>query len=574
MQRYHNQDGIGRGGILSGASAIFLVAAGLYSLTWILVMPKWYRYCINPDGVSYISIAQKYLRGDFADAINGYWGPLYSWLLTPLLLIGIEPLLAARLLGGGLGLGAFAGLSLLARHFGLSRQARRAVALAAWPVVLFYSVFGVMPDLLLAVILLFYLYSVFRLDHNRAAYGLAAGGTGAAAYLAKSYALPFFVAHLLLMTVCQFLRAGGSPARRTVLRNACCALLVFSLIAGTWVGLLSAKCGKFTWSTSGRYNLGRLAPPGAQNHLPRIAPPPNETAISAWEDPSCLGTAEWSPLHSLGDFAYYAWRIVQNAHEILMALLEFSSLSGAILVLIVLLLLDRDTLRTAPDKTLYPLVTLVLFCAGYMLVLIETRYLWFCCFLLLLMGGYAYDRVVVRNPFFTRVRRGCVVAAFIASFAVAPIFQLVWFRNMGRESRVLAQALGKYIQPGDRIASDGESRTSLFLAYHLKARCYTGLGMRPCDGDAAAIEADLGRYGIDHYLVWEKARAGALSLAAYQKISTSRSGLPVLYTKKHMASSPQPILTEGPSSSPRPSTVESGASDEGGRPAIPARPPD
>jgi hypothetical protein len=574
MQSYRDQDGIGRGRIPSGASTIFLVAAGLYSLTWILVMPRWYRYCINPDGISYISIAQKYLRGDFADAINGYWGPLYSWLLTPLLLIGIEPLLAARLLGGGLGLGAFATLSLLARHFGLSRQARRAVALAAWPVVLFYSVFGIMPDLLLAVILLFYLYFVFRLDRGPTTGGLVAGGTAAAAYLAKSYALPFFLGHLVLMTACQFLRAGDSPARRRVLRNACCALLVFSMVAGTWIGLLSAKYGKFTWSTSGRYNLGRLAPPAARNHLPRIAPPSNDTAISAWEDPPRLGTAEWSPLHSLRDFAYYAWRVVQNAHEILMALLEFSSLSGAILVLIVLLLLDREILRTAPDKTLYPLVTLILFCAGYMLVLIETRYLWFCCFLLLLMGGYAYDRVVLRNPFFTRVRRGCVVAAFIASFAVAPAFQLVWFRNMGRESRVLAQALGKYIQPGDRIASDGESQTSLFLAYHLKARCYTGLGMRPCDGDVAAIEADLGRYGIDHYLVWEKSKAGALSLADYRKMPVSGSGLPVLYTRKHLASSPQPVLTEGPSSLPRPSTTENGASDEGVPPAIPTRPLD
>jgi hypothetical protein len=498
---------------------------------------------------------------------------LYSWLLAPFLLVGIEPLLAARLLGGGLGLGAFAGLSFLAGHFGLSRRARRAVALAAWPVVLFYSVFGIMPDLLLAVILLFYLYFVFRLDHHGAACGLVAGVTGAAAYLAKSYALPFFLAHLLLLTSCQFLRSGGNPARRAGLRNACCALLVFCLIAGTWIGLLSAKYGKFTWSTSGRYNLNKLAPPAAQNRLPRISPPPNETAISAWEDPSYLETARWSPFHSRRDFAYYAWRVVQNAHEILTALLEFSSLSGAILVLIVLLLLDRETLRTVPDKTLYPLVTLVVFCAGYMLVLVETRYLWFCCFLLLL-GGYAYDRVVVRNPFFTRIRRGCVVAAFIASFAVVPVFQLVWFRNMGRQSRVLAQALAAYIQPGDRIASDGEFQSSLFLAYHLKARCYTGFGTRPSDGDVAAMEADLGRYGIDHYLVWEKARAGALSPAAYQKISTLRSGLPVLYTRKHTASSLQPILTEGPSSLPRPSTVENGVSDEGVPPAIPGRPLD
>src|SRR5262252_9453801 len=57
-----------------------------------------YRFQINPDGVSYISIAQGYLHGDFKHAVNGYWGPLLSWLLVPLLAVKIEPVLATKLL--------------------------------------------------------------------------------------------------------------------------------------------------------------------------------------------------------------------------------------------------------------------------------------------------------------------------------------------------------------------------------------------------------------------------------------------------------------------------------------------
>ena len=38
------------------------------------------RNAINPDGVSYIEIAQKYLQGDLHSALSAYWSPLYAWL--------------------------------------------------------------------------------------------------------------------------------------------------------------------------------------------------------------------------------------------------------------------------------------------------------------------------------------------------------------------------------------------------------------------------------------------------------------------------------------------------------------
>lgn len=40
------------------------------------------RFYIEPDGVNYLDVADAYLRGDWGSAINGYWSPLYSWLLA------------------------------------------------------------------------------------------------------------------------------------------------------------------------------------------------------------------------------------------------------------------------------------------------------------------------------------------------------------------------------------------------------------------------------------------------------------------------------------------------------------
>ncbi len=36
----------------------------------------------DPDGISYSDIAKAYLRGDWHNALNSYWSPLYSWLLA------------------------------------------------------------------------------------------------------------------------------------------------------------------------------------------------------------------------------------------------------------------------------------------------------------------------------------------------------------------------------------------------------------------------------------------------------------------------------------------------------------
>src|ERR1041385_6100136 len=45
------------------------------------------NYLSSPDGVSYLDIADSYLRGDWHSAVNAYWSPLYSWLLAAVLFI-------------------------------------------------------------------------------------------------------------------------------------------------------------------------------------------------------------------------------------------------------------------------------------------------------------------------------------------------------------------------------------------------------------------------------------------------------------------------------------------------------
>ena len=101
----------------------------------------YYRYQINPDGISYISVAQKYLAGDWRGAVNGYWGPLLSWLLMPFLYLGIEPLLATKVLSLPIGAMTIVGLRWLSYRFEMTEAIRTVVLLAAVPVLLYFGFF-------------------------------------------------------------------------------------------------------------------------------------------------------------------------------------------------------------------------------------------------------------------------------------------------------------------------------------------------------------------------------------------------------------------------------------------------
>ncbi|MBK5285201.1 MAG: hypothetical protein JJE25_07335, partial [Bacteroidia bacterium] len=68
-------------------SVLFLI---IYTIAAIILFPA-FHYTFQTDTLQYLVIAQKYANGFFADAVNSYWSPLFSWLIAVLLKTGIEP---------------------------------------------------------------------------------------------------------------------------------------------------------------------------------------------------------------------------------------------------------------------------------------------------------------------------------------------------------------------------------------------------------------------------------------------------------------------------------------------------
>src|SRR5512141_3166048 len=69
------------------------VAAAFACQVTLLCLAGWQNdHMLNPDGIAYLRIASYYAHGQTDLMISGYWGPLISWLMAPLLALGVPPL--------------------------------------------------------------------------------------------------------------------------------------------------------------------------------------------------------------------------------------------------------------------------------------------------------------------------------------------------------------------------------------------------------------------------------------------------------------------------------------------------
>ena len=82
---------------VGGRQAVISATAALRKWLWLAAIllgaiQVWtYRYTLSThDSVSYLDIADAYLRSDWQAALNAHWSPLYSWLLALALSI-LEP---------------------------------------------------------------------------------------------------------------------------------------------------------------------------------------------------------------------------------------------------------------------------------------------------------------------------------------------------------------------------------------------------------------------------------------------------------------------------------------------------
>jgi hypothetical protein len=504
----------------------------IYSILGLFLL-KYYQYQINPDGISYISIAQKYLNGDFRNAINGYWSPLLSWLLTPFLLFGLPSLLAIKLLSLIIGLLTIICVRQLSYRFKMSEGIRNVVLFSLIPAILFFSLSVIAPDLLLVSILVYYLNVIFDADYPTRGYkGVLCGALGATAYLSKNYAFPFFISHFLLFNAFHYFSGVTKERKKSVLRNLFFGLTVFFVISGGWIYLISNKYNKITIGTAGEFNYAYVGPKSkGLPELHRFLKPPNETAVSAWEDPSYFEITSWSPMHSLDYFKHQLVVIYKNIRStIYICCCRFSVLSIPIIFAYMLLCIQPLNQLVSQRNTFYPLVTVVMYPIGYILLLLDVRFLWIIYVLLILMGGHLLS-ILFQKEFFNNLRRKIALIFFALFFVAMPLEELILNINAGKDTYSLSRILKNQYNIQGNIASNKKWDRSLLLSYYLNCKYY---GEADNDTTGKDLQVELSGNNIDYYLVWDGSKDGSQTLSNYLEITSGEiSGLRIYSLKEN-----------------------------------------
>ncbi len=463
-----------------------------------------YAHVLNPDAVSYISIARHYSEGRFGIAVNAYWSPLFSWLTAPWLALGMPPLTAARVALALAGMSAVVGLALLCRAMRLRSPLFLLVLGVSVPIFLWMTFAVITPDLPATAILLFYFAILFSPDVlGHPARAAAAGGVGAIAYLAKSYVLPFVVVHLLLLSAAAWVAERDRSRRSVILRSWLAAMAATAVVAGPWVALISLRSGSFTISTTPRYVRNVRDPQNRGAKLLRrgFEEPAHPRAVSCWEDPGKLSMPhESSPFESGRALRRQAAICARNVRRAFEALCMFSCALPVLLGMLCVLSIRPFRGWIRYRWLSLTVLSVALYCGGYILTYVRPRYLWPIWAVLLAGAGALLSRMFRRGILRRRSARIAAGFLFAVFFAVYPVRALVRGNGEGLKAWRVFETLRRTETPEGRLASNRRFQESLYLAFHLGCPY---LGAFDPEWSDDEIREQLGRHRVDYLLFWE-----------------------------------------------------------------------
>ena len=483
---------------------LYITVAVPYVVAVFLLYPL-YQYRINPDQTALFSIAMKYARGDWFNAISSHWPPLLTWLLALGLKAGLKIVPCATIVDTTAGLLMLWSCNRLATRLGASRIGRTSVLVLVAVYALYFIFDETRTDTLLTSILTYYL-AILSDDASLRSVKTAciAGAVAGLAYYARSYALFFVPVHLAVMTVLEGL--GAPRYWLPAWRRAGIIMVAMLAVSAPWIICLSWKYGHFTFSSAGDFMLRAYAPKLRYSGVVNLglAAPPNPTASNYWEDPTRLNLSPWSPFQSRADFQSYVELVVSNVPRLIAWSIRLS-LAAAAIVLIVLI----RWMRGARDRTTAVLLSAaILYTAGICLFFVADRYLWPAAIWIMVMA-------------FSFPRNSILCTALALSFVLHPILVLRRARHQGEKEYAIAQALDAHLTARGNVASLSRWLDSLYVCYYAGLPYY-GI---PVLGPAENIQQQLAQYDIGYLFVWDSQSVPPHLLDGMRRIS-SAGGLP------------------------------------------------
>ena len=498
------------------AAALVVAGAAL------LVLFPGQRADVHVDGLAYLQIAEHYAAGDWGRAVNGYWGPLCSWLLAPLIALGADPLVAAELVQLGVGAGTVVALRRLCLSCGVRTATADGLALVTVPLVLHLAFQNVYADLLVAMLLLLFCSEIVPTAGDRTrGHTWRAGVWAGLAFLAKPYALPVVVVVVAARAVVVARRHGGPVPGVRPWRDGAVTLATMAAIVLPWLVVLSAHYGEPTVSRSIGYNVAVVAPGSTGQPMTRgLVEPDGSSSLFAWEDPSTmhLDSDGWSVSRDAAQ--RLASNVAANVGEGASLLIErfgavvAFALAGAVaLVRHPHLRHPRDPRVPRPEGAWLVLSFAIgIYLTGYLLTMVQARYLWFAVLALTPFAATALDWPLLRpsmssatttRPGYSAWRLAGFVLLAVLVAGQAALGPLRAGEGRDIASTADAVAAAGVDLTGLRVASADDWEATSALCFHLGCT-YLGETDVPTGAsasDAARAAAEV-RDHADVYLVW------------------------------------------------------------------------
>ncbi len=436
----------------------FWVAALFFIVVVYLLFPL-YQYNVDPDGTSYLRIAQRYASGDYATAINGLWSPWACWLTALLINCGLPPIPASIVINSIGGVGFLYISDSIFRKFKFSVYVIWFFNISLAFFLVFAVFWQTFNDLWQAFLLLTILRVMMSNDYpKQPMLWVATGVLATIAYYSKAYSLPFFILNTFC---CSWIISGGNK----VLWVKMVLIPISILIVGAlpWVYALHAKYGIWGASTAGPLNMAwyLVGHPYWKEGIDILVPPVYADSPYYWEDPYLVNGIMPKFTDSWFLFGKQLLRVGYNCIMMVYSMCEITLFMPfvGIYMLRSFILRSRFSGLPAPTKLVY--LSFMLLPLGYIMVHFESRYMWYMLPLAMVAMVFLIEDIARKYGW----GKTNLILLFSVSIVLFPIWQLIKTANLGKAEYEYAQRLKQKFRNSIDVVSNMHPRHLSKIAY-------------------------------------------------------------------------------------------------------------
>ncbi|MBL7765679.1 MAG: hypothetical protein JNJ58_06280 [Chitinophagaceae bacterium] len=470
----------------------------LYAILWYVLDP-WLGYMLDSDGVAYLTIAKRVAHADYFKSINGLWSPLNGWLLVPFLHRGMDAWQTAKLLNAIFG-GLVICLSyLLFLRLNLSILMRRLFALSLPFIVVYFVYFQMFGDVLQLVFVLAYLNVFFADGFYRSWWNpVLCGILMGIGFYAKAYSLIFFFLHFAVLLFLAYRRqmVEKTKAIQWFIIGGLTALIMVL----PWSVALHQKYGG--WSLTGHAGALNMSwnINSAKSFKPDIGlmiPPTYNDSPSFWEDPYMTQENLSGPISSSKHFVRWVGRVIHTCMVAVGCFSEISLFAGGIILFAYFYFYRRrkEEEKSADHIAEQLFMTILLLPLGYLMMHIETRYIWLNTFILMMLGMWMLQKY--RNQFISEYLYKLNLLLVVVSFMLFPVSQYESLRFKNKDLFEVSGQLRKHSFKGKFSSNAIDAGRMWVIAYLTGTQFFT---IERSDYTYDELLKEIDRYGINYFI--------------------------------------------------------------------------